>query len=613
VQARLRGEGQKRKRDGTLSTSSSGFDHYDIFEGLKTRRTFDWPQFSMTVLADLIPDASRCRVVDIYTQRQSITDADGVRLGGKTPYSHDEQVPSHYAHCKSQVEDCKGDLVLLAGLDAKYWFEALWGKLRVQGQVVTISSRKVSLVTFGCLCDFADELPQRRVYFMDHMEYTARYASDDRLEALREVLRQMRASGINTCDTFINKRIASRAAKRLQALVAPKLPSSSANAKRPRLRAATNVLQPTAAPAVIDLDSDDDDVTPEDFEGHVRIRVDKEVTQSRSDSMKAVWQDPEMRSRLLAHRADPKSRAKLSAALKKNWADPEYAARISAALKKKWADPEYAAKMSTAAKKKWTNPEYAAKMSETTKQNWADPEFAAKMIAAGKRKLDDPEYKAKVSDTTKARMEDPTLRATISASVTQKWADPAYSAMMRNPERTAQRSATAKAFSQRPGFTDNKSDAMRFRRDDSVPKLKKAWDKKVDDAAEYVKGDENGSRNAFFHAFATLHLDPEDYNVDISQQKALPKTAKDLWGERAKAAFFKKAVQTGYPFFNNVETESLIQEINSAVGSERVGEKRYIDTIVKKQVVVWLRAAALMRKYGVDVDYANILHLKWMA
>jgi hypothetical protein len=30
-------------------------------------------------------------------------------------------------------------------------------------------------------------------------------------------------------------------------------------------------------------------------------------------------------------------------------------------------------------------------------------------------------------------------------------------------------------------------------------------------------------------------------------------------------------------------------------------------------VVVWLRAAALMRKYGVDVDYANILHLKWMA
>jgi hypothetical protein len=30
---------------------------------------------------------------------------------------------THYIHCKSQVEDCKGEFALLAGLDSKHWFE----------------------------------------------------------------------------------------------------------------------------------------------------------------------------------------------------------------------------------------------------------------------------------------------------------------------------------------------------------------------------------------------------------------------------------------------------------------------------------------------------------
>jgi hypothetical protein len=34
--------------------------------------------------------------------------------------------------------------VLLAGLDAKHWFETFWGKVRVQGQTVLINGRKVS-------------------------------------------------------------------------------------------------------------------------------------------------------------------------------------------------------------------------------------------------------------------------------------------------------------------------------------------------------------------------------------------------------------------------------------------------------------------------------------
>lgn len=42
-------------------------------EPLDFRRTFDGPQYSMDILQQLIPDAAKCRVVDIYSRRQSIT------------------------------------------------------------------------------------------------------------------------------------------------------------------------------------------------------------------------------------------------------------------------------------------------------------------------------------------------------------------------------------------------------------------------------------------------------------------------------------------------------------------------------------------------------------
>jgi pentatricopeptide repeat protein len=50
----------------------------------------------------------------------------------------------------------------------------------------------------------------RRIYFVDHMENIGRYAKDDRLEKLRKILRLMRDSGINTSETFIDNRIATR-------------------------------------------------------------------------------------------------------------------------------------------------------------------------------------------------------------------------------------------------------------------------------------------------------------------------------------------------------------------------------------------------------------------
>jgi hypothetical protein len=160
---------------------------------------------------------------------------------------------------------------------------------------------------------------------MDHMEYVARYAQEDRLETLRGVLRQIKAEcRISTSHTYIDKMIAARAAKRLQ--------QQSAAATRSPL-------------PVITLDEDDDedgDLTPEDFEGHARIQVDKKATQSRSDKIKAHWQDPERRSILTGQWTDferrPRSLAILLARLNKMWADPTFKAKMSEMAKKQWRD-----------------------------------------------------------------------------------------------------------------------------------------------------------------------------------------------------------------------------------------------------------------------------------
>jgi hypothetical protein len=136
----VREEKKKHKGDGTRIS----VNHIDIFQDPDFRRTFDMLQFSIEILFKLVPDASRCTVVDIYTRRQPIRDVNGNRLNSKAPYAHDDQTPNHYAHCKAQVEDCKGAYVLLAGLDAKAWFESFYGPVSRQGQLVEIKGRKVS-------------------------------------------------------------------------------------------------------------------------------------------------------------------------------------------------------------------------------------------------------------------------------------------------------------------------------------------------------------------------------------------------------------------------------------------------------------------------------------
>jgi len=59
----------------------------------------------------------------------------------------------------------------------------------------------------------------------------------------------------------------------------------------------------------------------------------------------------------IGKRYTAETRAKLSAAQKKNWQDPEYRARLSATMKKRRQSPEYRARQRAARKKHWQDAE----------------------------------------------------------------------------------------------------------------------------------------------------------------------------------------------------------------------------------------------------------------
>jgi hypothetical protein len=138
------GGGAKRKIT-SLTSRYDDFDTLEIFqEPVEVCRTYDRPQHSMNILAKLIPDAENCLVIDIYSARRPITDRNGTRLQGTQPYANDIHVPKHHGHCKVQLENNKGTWVMLAGLPVMRWFEAIWGKVTTQGQIVNIGGRDVS-------------------------------------------------------------------------------------------------------------------------------------------------------------------------------------------------------------------------------------------------------------------------------------------------------------------------------------------------------------------------------------------------------------------------------------------------------------------------------------
>jgi hypothetical protein len=130
-------------------------------------------------------------------------------------------------------------------------------------------------------------------------------------------------SGIKTCDAYIDKRISARAASRLQPPAKRAQPRTTADCPQPT----THCARPTAPPLINNLESDDEDgeeegfhnLTPEDFEGHTRIRVDRHLIdacytdQMRSDKRSRLASKG--RRRISAYYGDPKRRGQFLAEL----------------------------------------------------------------------------------------------------------------------------------------------------------------------------------------------------------------------------------------------------------------------------------------------------------
>jgi hypothetical protein len=91
-----------------------------------------------------------------------------------------------------------------------------------------------------------------------------------------------------------------------------------------------------------------------------------------TERLKAAWQRPDARARMIeAHR--------------ESLAKPEILAAMSARQKKLWQEPMWRLNTIAAAKKAMSHPAVSAKISEAAKNAWNDPEIRARMIAGMRR------------------------------------------------------------------------------------------------------------------------------------------------------------------------------------------------------------------------------------
>lgn len=121
-----------------------------------------------------------------------------------------------------------------------------------------------------------------------------------------------------------------------------------------------------------------------------------------------------------AGRKAPTSRARMSAAKRKQWSDPGYKDRVSAALTAAWQSDERRAAASDATRAMMANAdarnaiseantgrkrsdETRAKLAETNRAKWLDPEYRARQVAARTGRKTSEETRAKQSEAAKAR------------------------------------------------------------------------------------------------------------------------------------------------------------------------------------------------------------------
>jgi hypothetical protein len=121
---------------------------------------------------------------------------------------------------------------------------------------------------------------------------------------------------------------------------------------------------------------------------------------------------------------------------------------------------------------------------------------------------------------------------------------------------------------------------------------------------------------AYHNAFIHLHLDASEHDPNLGGTLTMLKTTtprKAPTLDNAQLATLKKTfsdrvLSTGLPEFTSGPLNQLAEELQC---DTRKGE-RTLRRYLNKEREVWMRAAAVLRRQGVDVDYANIPHLAWL-
>lgn len=121
-------------------------------------------------------------------------------------------------------------------------------------------------------------------------------------------------------------------------------------------------------------------------------------------------------------------------------------------------------------------------------------------------------------------------------------------------------------------------------------------------------------RVQYHDAFIHLHLDSSQYDSELDHTTTLRKrtrkdkrsTFTDAQDSRLRQKFLENVLLTGSPEISSKVHDNLIEELQfDNIHSQlrrRLGKERQ----------TWMRAAAVLRKKSVDVDYANIPHLAWL-
>jgi len=237
-------------------------------------------------------------------------------------------------------------------------------------------------------------------------------------------------------------------------------------------------------------------------------------------------------------------------------------------------------------------------------------EHSAMLSAQALEIWDRPGYREKQGASSAALWESDEYREKISEARLEMWARPGHKekAVANMVIAQQKRRADPKDEASRQACADKRA----FKRSDD-PEAKKKWDTYVAAAEAWASNVPAFDLDIQYHnSFIILHLDGRQYNYSeadstlrVGRRRGPPSKLTDVQQARISKDFFDKASTDSGPFLNAAEVKVIAEEIGMSIK-----DVRYKLAVERD---LWLRAAAMLRRKGVVIDYARIDHLAWMA